>query len=451
MISREEIDTASDMLGVNVSNVQRDYIFGWLLAGLYGDSPFADQLVLKGGNAFRKGYFPATRYSDDLDFAAPGRVDAGQLLEALNEVCRLIEARTDVAFDVDRNRLVASHAIDRTKTSFKYKLYFTDFHGVRNNVTISLKMDVTEFGRLYLPPQTRRLIHPYSDSAQCAVDLPVVSLEEALADKLKCLLQRRSSFDLFDLVYSIFINDEVAVDKTTIVATFLKKTIFGSSPPAAHGLLMAVPFEAMRHYWDNKIVCVRESLLDFTSAVTQFKSELGSLFSDFRYGERGQLAFFPAELRTPIMEAGSTQTLLRVVYNGVERLVEPYSLRFKRRQDGVGQEYLYVWDRTGGQSGPGIKTLFNWKIDSIANTDAKFDPQFEIELAKAGEFDGRTTFGSGPRGPSTARVRRSAPPRYRIKCGYCGKTFARTTASTALNSHKDGFGNACYGRRGYRV
>jgi predicted nucleotidyltransferase component of viral defense system len=54
----------------------------------------------------------------------------------------------------------------------------------------------------------------------------VVSLEEALADKLKCLLQRHMSNDLFDLVYSIFVNNDVAVDKTTIVTTFLRKTIF---------------------------------------------------------------------------------------------------------------------------------------------------------------------------------------------------------------------------------
>lgn len=46
----------------------------WLLTGLYGDnSLMRDRLVLKGGNAFRKGYFVNTRFSGDLDFAAqPG-------------------------------------------------------------------------------------------------------------------------------------------------------------------------------------------------------------------------------------------------------------------------------------------------------------------------------------------------------------------------------------------
>ena len=34
MIDRAEIDAKSEELGVHVANVQRDYVFGWLLAGL---------------------------------------------------------------------------------------------------------------------------------------------------------------------------------------------------------------------------------------------------------------------------------------------------------------------------------------------------------------------------------------------------------------------------------
>ena len=55
VIDRDEIDATSRLLGVNTSNVQRDYLYGWLLAGLHGDGPLLrGRLVLKGGNAFRK-------------------------------------------------------------------------------------------------------------------------------------------------------------------------------------------------------------------------------------------------------------------------------------------------------------------------------------------------------------------------------------------------------------
>jgi predicted nucleotidyltransferase component of viral defense system len=331
VIDRDEIEATSKLLGVHASNVQRDYLYGWLLAGLYGDSPLTrDRLVLKGGNAFRKGYFVNTRFSGDLDFAAPTGLNPDQLLHALNSVCQMIQARTGVEFDLDRNAHTGQRSIDNDKTVHKFTLYFKDFYGRASKMTIALRMDVTEFGRLYLPIQQRKLIHPYSDQADCTTTLEVVSLEEALADKLKCLLQRHSSKDLFDLVYSIFINN-IAVDKAKIVTTFLRKTIFEPSPQAALRLLLAVPFELMRDYW-IKIVCVPESRMDFTAAVDRFKGELESLFSSFRYGDANQLAFFPPELRTPIMEAGRSQTLLRLTYDGVQRLAEPYALAFKWRK-----------------------------------------------------------------------------------------------------------------------
>jgi hypothetical protein len=241
------------------------------------------------------------------------------------------------------------------------------------------------------------------------------------------------------------------VDKTKIVTTFLRKTIFEPSPQAALKLLLAVPFEVMRSYW-TKIACARENRMDFTTAVARFKDELRSLFSSFRYGDANQLAFFPAELRTPIMQAGRSQTLLRITYEGIPRLVEPYALSFKWRQDGTGQEYLYVWDQTGGRSGPGRKSLFNWKITSLANTEIKFEPRFEIELAKAGEYSQRTTF-SSPRSwiqrPSRARPR--PQPRYRVRCAYCQRDFDRASPTTAMRPHQDSYGNPCPGRRAYRI
>jgi len=55
VIDRDEIEATSKLLGVHTSDVQRDYLYGWLLAGLYGGNPLVrDRLVLKGGNAFRK-------------------------------------------------------------------------------------------------------------------------------------------------------------------------------------------------------------------------------------------------------------------------------------------------------------------------------------------------------------------------------------------------------------
>src|SRR6266536_5921193 len=98
MIDRDEIRQKSNEFGIHAAHVQRDYVFGWLLFGIYSASRLRDTLILKGGNCFRKAYFPNTRFSADLDFSTQGAVDEAFVREELNAVCRLVQERTGVIF-----------------------------------------------------------------------------------------------------------------------------------------------------------------------------------------------------------------------------------------------------------------------------------------------------------------------------------------------------------------
>jgi predicted nucleotidyltransferase component of viral defense system len=456
MIARDEIAAKADEFGIHTSNVQRDYVFGWLINGLYETSALAEQLVLKGGNALRKGYFPLTRFSGDLDFTTTGALSTDLLQDEFNRICAYAQVRSGVRFLIDQNRIVAEQLIDEQKRVYKMRLYFQDFSGNADHLTLRVKVDVTEFDRLHLPVQMRRLIHPYSDAAECNSEIRVVKLEEALADKLSCLIQRRYSSDLFDLVYGVFINNELDVNRGELVHTFLRKSVFARSPVTARDLLLGLPFELMRGFW-TEIICPQVSLLPFERAIELAKDGLAALFAPFNYGQGLAGVFFPPALRNPILQAAADQTLLQLAYNGSVRLVEPYALAYKiRRSDGLGQEYFYAYDVTGGHSGPGIKSFVRSGINGIANTEIKFTPRYVIELAKAAGRDHVGYFGSpfGARGASRSYRRPTRPrtgPVYEVKCSYCGKTFTRKTSSTRLNQHKDGYGNRCVGRVGYRV
>jgi len=195
-----------------------------------------------------------------------------------------------------------------------------------------------------------------------------------------------------------------------------------------------------------------ESLIDFDTALTRFKENIEALFAGLHVNYYGKIAFFPSNFRNMIMQAASDLTLLDITYDGRRRLVEPYSLAFKRRKDGFGQEYFYAYDQTGGRAtGPGIKTFLHPKIQSLTNTDQPFEPRLPVELGKAGEFAGKTYFGRGFRSTSvrSTRVRTRATRVYIVECSYCRKRFPRKRYSTRLRSHKDQYGNQCYGRSGY--
>lgn len=459
MITQDELLESARVFDLNHADVQRDYVFGWLISGLYRVSDLADRVVLKGGNALRKGYFPGTRFSDDLDFTSEQALDADHLLAELNKVCEYAGASTGVAFDIDRNRIAGEQVIDRDKRVFKVALYFKDFMAGSDHITLRVRMDLTEFDKLYLPVQRRQLIHPYSDADACSTEIQCIKLEEALADKLKCLLQRRYCYDLFDLVYGTFVSGDIDVDRSQIMQVFLQKTIFGGSPGAAKSLLLDLPLDLFRGYW-GKVLCPAASRFTFDDAVEKLRAGIEDLFAPLDLRTHLQAAFYPSRFRNPILEAGSDRKLLRLTYNGATRVVEPYSLEFKRRKDGVAQEYLYVWDRTGGNSsGPGIKSMLHYGVQAIEVLDETFEPRYPVELSKAGDssatgnFAAQRTAARRPRARSASRRRSvgSSGPVYIIQCSYCGKEFRRKTHTTRLNKHKDRYGNQCYGRTGFMV
>jgi predicted nucleotidyltransferase component of viral defense system len=452
MIDRDEIRQKSDEFGIHTAHVQRDYVFGWLLFGIYSASRLGDTLVLKGGNCFRKAYFPNTRFSADLDFSTQGAVDEVFVRDELNGICRLVQERTGVSFDTDRTRIEVQNEIDNQRRVFDVRLYFNDFYGNADHIWLRVSIDITEFDRIYLPVQARNLIHPYSDAQECAGPVRCLKLEEMLANKLKCLLQRRHVPDVFDLVFSIFVNRDLEVNRSEILSTFFRKTIYQPSPGVARQLLLELPLAALKTAWTRYIVVPVQTVLNFDAALEQFQVIINELFAAYPSGGRAALAYFPSRIRSPLMEAASDRRLVQLTYDGVRRVVEPYALVFKRRQDGHGEEYLYVFDRTGGRtSGPGIKSMINRKVQDIAVLDDKFEPRYPIELGRAGEFAGRGYFAGSPgrRQWAATRIRTLRHGwRYTVQCPYCNREFRRMRRDASLKPHKDSYGNACYGRHG---
>lgn len=478
MIDQREIDSKSDELGVPTSDVQRDYVFGWLLAGLYDErNPGRSQLILKGGNAFRKGYFENGRYSNDLDFSTVSSIDPELLHQCITQACHFASERSGVQFFTDRTKIDEVHLArpDRSDDIQMYqaRVYFRSFYG-EETITLKVKLDVKEFDLILLPIQNRQLIHSYTDREQCRATLRCQKLEELLASKLRAMLQRQHSPDLFDFIYSIFFQKALAVSRLEVVSTFLKKSIYEPSPDIAKTQLLALPFNILRGFWDKYLVCPIQSRISFDQAELNFKTTIDQIFSliipSIRRGGTGssRSRYFQAEDRDIIMEAGRLEQMLRVVYDGVERLVEPYSLTYKRKLDGDAREYFYVWDTSGGRSGAvSIKSFVADKLQRVELTDTKFEPRFPIELAKgSGGYFSASSFSSGPREPrvSDSRSRskfgllspvsrsRARPNpfaiSYTVQCPYCGKRFKRDKLDSKLNEHKDKSGNRCPGRIG---
>lgn len=114
MIDKKEIEIKSQELDIHTSNVQRDYVFGWLLSGIYrNENNLRNKLILKGGNCFRKAYFEHSRFSNDLDFSTQVELDLIELQNGINEACEYAGEKTGISFAIDKNIVALKRGADK--------------------------------------------------------------------------------------------------------------------------------------------------------------------------------------------------------------------------------------------------------------------------------------------------------------------------------------------------
>jgi len=68
VISREELREAAREFQLDVNVVEKDYVLGWLLAGIAAHPKLRETWIFKGGTCLKKCWFETYRFSEDLDF-----------------------------------------------------------------------------------------------------------------------------------------------------------------------------------------------------------------------------------------------------------------------------------------------------------------------------------------------------------------------------------------------
>jgi predicted nucleotidyltransferase component of viral defense system len=68
LINRNEIMDFAHEFGLSPNVVEKDYVIGWMLAGIGNHRELSGLLVFKGGTCLKKCYFETYRFSEDLDF-----------------------------------------------------------------------------------------------------------------------------------------------------------------------------------------------------------------------------------------------------------------------------------------------------------------------------------------------------------------------------------------------
>ncbi len=98
MIDRREILDIAGTLGLLPQVVEKDYVLGWVLAGIYQHDALAENWIFKGGTCLKKCYFETYRFSEDLDFTLTdsSRIDQEFLVAVFREIGEWIYERTGI-------------------------------------------------------------------------------------------------------------------------------------------------------------------------------------------------------------------------------------------------------------------------------------------------------------------------------------------------------------------
>lgn len=183
---RTRLEDTRTRLGLPWEVLERDYLLSWVVAGLTQVDALRETLVFKGGTALKKCYFGDYRFSEDLDYTAIGSIPTGAALaSAVQEACaaavKLLNPYAPVEITCERHIEREPHP--HGQEAFDIRARFP-WHR-RPQVKVMVEISMNE--RLLKPPVRRSVLHDYGEPFDIRV--PVYSLEEIVAEKLRAILQ----------------------------------------------------------------------------------------------------------------------------------------------------------------------------------------------------------------------------------------------------------------------
>lgn len=201
--------------------VEKDYVIGWILRGLWKSGIYND-LVFKGGTCLKKVYFRNYRFSEDLDFnLSDGPSVLDDLSSALASSPPMPEDLEFMDIEVKERKGVRYKAGEVVGYEVKVPYRLLRKSGDASKIKMDLTLTVHE--PLYLPVRKMPIFHDYDDEVSMSlVRVRAYSLEEILAEKIRTLFQRtgrpRDIYDIWRIFNDTDVNKALSIlpDKFTI-------------------------------------------------------------------------------------------------------------------------------------------------------------------------------------------------------------------------------------------
>lgn len=390
MIPQRELAALRAEWTLDQGVIERDYILGWMLAGIADHEALNRTWVFKGGTCLRKCFYETFRFSEDLDFTI---VDGGpeqpdDLTPVFGEISEWLLEKSGIELVLDERsfrRLQNRRGRPTTQGRIAYR-------GPNGNPNMpKVKLDLTADEVLVDRTAVRPVGHPYSDHLP-ATGVLCYSIAELFGEKLRALAERCRPRDLYDVVHMHRHPDLIGLAPAVRRVLERKCAHAGIEVPTAASIETS-PFRAeIESEWENML---GHQLPRPLAPFEGFWGALDDVFSwlagtlQIRALPRAEIGKVTAWEAPKAITSWRRQVPLELLrYAGVNRLkvdidyraeqgrqgarrVEPYSLR--QTQD--GNLVLFVVNDEGN--------LRSYRVDRIAAirpTAVSFTPKFQVEF-----------------------------------------------------------------------
>lgn len=204
MITKEEIKHISNLTRLKDITVEKDYVLGWLLAGISQNAKIEDSWVFKGGTCLRKCFYENYRFSEDLDFTIkdPKKATVEYIRDSIREIAEWVQHNSGITIDLERTLF---EVVENTssQTIIQGRLFY------RGPISPSsprqwprIKFDLTPNEVIVEAPVLRPILNTsYSDYEEISqLKIFSYSLTDLFAEKIRALFERTRPRDLYDVV-----------------------------------------------------------------------------------------------------------------------------------------------------------------------------------------------------------------------------------------------------------
>ncbi len=230
----KEIQQIAKDLKMAEAVIDKDWMLGHFLNAMFSFSDAFENFVFKGGTCLKKSYFQDYRFSEDLDFTL---LDKYFIINDnfFKKIIELAEQNSCVRF---HQKNIKPQIHNNIPQGYEVTVSFWGAYHKPNQPILpvnrwqtNIKLDISFSETVILKPEIKSIFHSYPDSDIIKSKVPVYSLNEIAAEKLRSLMQRNRPRDIYDLY---FLSGIITTDNYKEILRLLKQKSSSKSINCCH-------------------------------------------------------------------------------------------------------------------------------------------------------------------------------------------------------------------------